>query len=251
MHLTLASASYAEDSGYLAMQDLAGLAQRLDIDYRLVGGHMVSLLVAASGVAGVPGRDTGDADFGVPSAVARDPRLLSELQRMGYSQTSGNRCERPAGELTLTIDVLAPSYTGRIETNRAHGDLVLDEIPGLNFALTEPGLHLALTVRLTSGSQLDAEITVPSYLSALCLKALAFASRSAGKDAFDVWRLLEAAHTVGLSGEQWPDSVTPNTAVATLRRDFGRAGGHGLAARPERAQVRTRVRALVAAACGP
>jgi hypothetical protein len=44
--LTLVSTSRAADAGYLALADLAQIATAMDADYRIVGGHMVTLLVA-------------------------------------------------------------------------------------------------------------------------------------------------------------------------------------------------------------
>lgn len=130
--LELVSTSRAQDAAYLALNDLAALASRIGGDYRIIGGHMVTLLVAASGATGVPDRETADADFGAPFSVIRDRRLLDELYNRGYRQTgAANRFERNIGDLPLTIDVLAPSYSGRHEPNQAHGELVVDEIPGL------------------------------------------------------------------------------------------------------------------------
>jgi hypothetical protein len=76
VRLSLLSTSRSGDAGYLAAKDLAEIAATLEVDYRLVGGNAVSLLVAASGAAStVPGRETADADFGAAFEVIGDPRL--------------------------------------------------------------------------------------------------------------------------------------------------------------------------------
>lgn len=62
--INLASTSRAEDSGYHAVKDVADIAAEMGSDYRLIGGHMVSLLVAFYGVTDVPNRETADADMG-------------------------------------------------------------------------------------------------------------------------------------------------------------------------------------------
>lgn len=153
--LELVSTSRAQDAAYLALNDLAALASRIGGDYRIIGGHMVTLLVAASGATGVPDRETADADFGAPFSVIRDRRLLDELYNRGYRQTgAANRFERNIGDLPLTIDVLAPSYSGRHEPNQAHGELVVDEIPGLGYALAQPARQITAGVRLTDGAEI-------------------------------------------------------------------------------------------------
>lgn len=57
--LILASTSRSEDAGYLVLADVASVAEGLDADYRLVGGHMVSILVALHKVTDVPSRRDG------------------------------------------------------------------------------------------------------------------------------------------------------------------------------------------------
>jgi hypothetical protein len=88
--LVLASTSRAADGGYLALSDLAQIAATLDADYRIIGGHMVTLLVAAHGVADqVPLRETLDADFGALPQVIADPRLSQVLRATRTLSTCG------------------------------------------------------------------------------------------------------------------------------------------------------------------
>jgi hypothetical protein len=47
--LDLIAGSRAEEAGYLALADISRLAEQTGIDYRIVGGQMVGLHVAASG----------------------------------------------------------------------------------------------------------------------------------------------------------------------------------------------------------
>lgn len=49
--LVVASTSRAADGGYFALADLAQIAAVMNASYRIVGGHMVTLLAAAHGVA--------------------------------------------------------------------------------------------------------------------------------------------------------------------------------------------------------
>ena len=75
--LSLVSSSRAQDAGYLALRDVGEAAVALGASYRIVGGHMVSLLVARYEVANVPARETADADFGASYEVVADPRLVA------------------------------------------------------------------------------------------------------------------------------------------------------------------------------
>lgn len=138
-HVTLASTSNAEDAAWLAVADVAAVATDLGIDYRLIGGNSVALLVRVHDAATqVPDRATADADMGVSFEVCADPRLVPALTALGYDRQSGNRFIRTQGTRALVIDVLAPSYLGRLMSNQPHGDLVVDEIPGLLDALRLP-----------------------------------------------------------------------------------------------------------------
>lgn len=244
--LELVSTSRAQDAAYLALADLAALATRIGGDYRVIGGHMVTLLVAASGVTGVPDRETADADFGIPFSVVRDRRLLDELRGRGYRQAgAANRFERSASDLQLTIDVLAPSYTGRHEPNRSHGELVVDEIPGLAYALARPARQITATVHLTNGADIATTILTPELIPALCIKALAYRSRFADKDALDLWRLLESAYAEHLTASDWPSRPTPMAAAEVLHRQFGRPDGAGIRGLTHDRAQRARIQALV------
>ena len=259
--LVLASAGRASDAAFLAAADLAAIATALDVPYRLIGGNAVTLLVAVHGVGRqVPARETADADFGAEPSVVADPRLLAALQDAGYRRSEGNRFVRqhtqPADgdELTaswhLVVDVLAPSYRGRLRTNRRLGELVVDEVPGLHLALARPGTTVDVSVRLTSGHVLDTVLVVPDVVSAICLKAYAYAGRLSARDAVDLWRLLEAARAAGVSATTWPTGPTAVEAAALLRRHLGGPGAGGLERVSPRPADRTRVRALVAHVVG-
>lgn len=208
--LVLVSTGRASDASFLAAADLAEIAGRLDVPYRLIGGNAVSLLVAVHGVDDlVPARETADADFGAEPRVVADPRLVQALLDRGYRQPEGNRFTRThtlptlAGAATtdrdLVVDVLTPSYQSRLVTNQPHGTLVVDEVPGLHLALARPGTTVTIQVRLTSGHVVDARLVVPDVVSAICLKAYAYDGRLFARDAVDLWRLLEAVRAAGIS----------------------------------------------------
>jgi hypothetical protein len=156
--LVVSSTTRAQDAGYHALADVAEVTASLDMEYRIVGGHMVSLLVQAYEATAAPARETADADVAAPFQVLGDPRLVPALIARGYVQRAGNRFAKRSPEgLDLVIDLLAPSYTGTHNPSRPIGDLVVDEIPGLSFALSVAPTVLSLEIELLSGGWCEAD----------------------------------------------------------------------------------------------
>jgi hypothetical protein len=202
--------------------DVAAVATDLGIDYRLIGGNCVALLVHVHDAATqVPDRATADADMGVSFEVCADPRLVPALTALGYDRQSGNRFIRTQGTRALVIDVLAPSYLGRLMSNRPHGDLVVDEIPGLLDALRLPPILVAARAILTDASQVDVRVPLPDVRAALVMKAHAYAGRLGDNDALDIWRLLQSVDNAGHAADDWPwehRARRRSTSAPTLRR---------------------------------
>lgn len=230
----LTSAGRAQDGALLAAADVASIA-------------------AADRV---PARETADADFGVPYELAAAPQLLSELRAHGYEQASGNRFVRTEevpgalSALDLVIDILTPSYTGRLESNQPRGDLVVDEVPGLQLALARPGVHVRAAADLTTGQSAEMDLVLPDPLSALCLKAYAYRGRMSDRDALDVWRLLEVAREAGTTPADWSGQGARRDAQQQIIRSFGRAGAPGTTRATSSRAEQARIRALVAAVVG-
>jgi hypothetical protein len=223
------------------------------VAYRLIGGNAVSLLTSVHGVGDrVPARDTADADFGASYDVVCDPRLPRALAQRGYLRSAGNRFVRtdPGTGDELAIDVLAPSYTGQLRVNQPRGDLWVDEVPGLAFALARPATVVIAEVVLTSAVSLHAELLLPDVIAALCLKAYAYAGRLHPRDALDIWRLLEAAHAADVRANGWPRSATGSDAAQILHRHFGRPSSNGTADATSATAHQARIRALVAQVVG-
>ncbi len=226
------------------MRDLAAVADGVDIEYRLVGGQMVRLHVALADVPEPVVRVTQDADMGVAATSARDPALVPGLEALGYTRPgASNRFIRTTDNgLRLVIDVLAPAWGRRLVPNQPHGDMVLDEIPGLSLALARAGEQVDLTVTMLDGTAVLFPSVIPEINSALCVKALAWSSRLAAKDAVDVWRLLRAHRQRIPEPVEWRDSGVQGDAAAILRADFARPAGGGVRAattdRAEQAEIR-------------
>jgi hypothetical protein len=249
--IDLASTSRSGDAGYLAVRDVAAIAGELVLEYRLIGGVSVALLTEVHGVADrVPARETADADFGAYPATIGDARLTRALLDHGYARAGGNRFTREAHrtpqDLLLAVDLLTPSYTGRLETNVAVGDLSVDAVPALGLALATPPTRVRARLTLTDGEVLDVPLALPDVSAALCIKALAFVGRRSPRDAVDVWRLLEAAHAAGVRAEGWnPDGVGARLdASRIVHREFGTPAGPGMRAATRDRGLQARIRAL-------
>jgi hypothetical protein len=240
--LSLLSTSNAQDAGYLALADVAALAGGLGLDFRIVGGHMVSLLVSAYEASGAPARETADADMGATFDVFADERLRPAILERGYEAVAGNRFSRTdAVGRQLVIDLLAPSYDGRHRPNQAHGDFVLDEVPGLSLALALPASVLDLEVELSAGQSLSFDVPVPPPVPALAMKAEAYRSRLLDKDAVDIWRLLEVAERAGVTPADWERPGIRTDARRVLHEYFGRRNAAGTFAAAREDEIRTRI----------
>jgi hypothetical protein len=240
--LSLLSTSNAQDAGYLALADVAALAGGLRLEFRIVGGHMVSLLVNAYEASRAPARETADADMGATFDVFADERLRPAILKHGYEAVAGNRFSRTdAVGRELVIDLLAPSYSGKHQPNQTHGDFVLDEVPGLSLALALPALVLDVEIELRAGQRLSFDVPVPPPVPALAIKAVAYRSRLLDKDAVDIWRLLEVAARAGVTPADWEPPGTRTDARRVLHEYFGRRNAPGTVAAARADEIRTRI----------
>jgi hypothetical protein len=184
--LTLGASSVTDDLGYVALSDLAQALGDIAAHYRVIGGHMVTMLAARRQLGADLYRETGDVDLGIPPIVARDQHVVSRLKDIKYKQVAGNRFAReladiPAGMIGESdsanpetfIDVLIPAYTSRAHENvRVGEDLFTTEVFGLQLALARPAVTIALTLHRLNGETLQCELPFADELSALVLKSL-------------------------------------------------------------------------------
>lgn len=226
------SQSRGEDAAHRAAADVA---DALDVaDYRLIGGQMVTLLVAKYEPPDAPQRATADADAGVVRAAITDGSILDAFLARGYVKHGGNRFVRDRD----AIDVLVPAAASRARHNRQVGALIVDEAPGLAFAFSRKPDGITVTATLTDGRERTYTASVPDPLAALALKALAWDARFTDKDVLDIHRCLATTFAAGVGPGDWPDHPEATRARRILR------GTHAVR-RP------TAVRALIAAVCGP
>lgn len=120
--VVLGATSVADDLGYVALADLASILG--SSTYRIIGGHMVTALVARWQLGAELYRETGDTDLGVPPVVVREEGVIGRLLERGYEQVEGNRFARPIDDIPVAVrgvegprsavvDVLVPAYRRR------------------------------------------------------------------------------------------------------------------------------------------
>lgn len=269
--IVLRATSVADDLGFVALGDLAAVVAAEGATHRLIGGHMVTALVARWGLGPEFYRETGDSDLGVPPMVITGGDLLGRLRGLGYEQTAGNRFAREISDIPIrldgggdeprraVVDVLVPSYTSRVRQNRRIGeDLVTTEVPGLAFALKRPAIDLDLHLSRLNGDERFLRLSFPDEVAALVLKANATTVRSKDTDIIDVWRCLEVALAAAVVPSEFDDGRAAE-AKTILRKVFQDRKGPGMAAlvaaqglSAEAGDVRyTRVRALLDRVLGP
>lgn len=269
--LVLGAASVADDLGYVALADLGrALGEGVGTNYRVIGGHMVTALVARWQLGPEMYRETGDTDLGVPPVVVRDHHVIERLMQLGYERIAGNRFARPIDDVPVrilgerekppqaVIDVLIPAYTSRARHDRRVSDeLVTTEVLGLPTALNRPPVLLALELHRLNGERLNIDIAFPDEVAALVLKAFATRVRNKATDVVDVWRCLEVAFVADVGPHEFTDGDRVE-AAGHIRAVFDRRDGPGMRAlEAEQRLTRTaaderftRLRALIARILG-
>jgi hypothetical protein len=112
--LTLGAASVADDLGYVALSDLARALGDIPADFRVIGGHMVTMLAARWQLGHELYRETGDVDLGITPIIARDHHVVGRLKDLDYTQVAGNRFARgqaPSGQTPLRAQA-SPNIIG-------------------------------------------------------------------------------------------------------------------------------------------
>jgi hypothetical protein len=224
--INVISMSNAADLGYRALADVAAASEGVPLtDYRIVGGHMVQLLIHAYPTPGATERSTADADAGINEAVAAGQNLHNRLLERGYEASKGNhyirKCEDGA---LIEVDLLIPhDGVGRPMSRSTHvNGRGFDAIPGLKFALAVTPLLVEVKVFLF-GEKVDLAfiVPVPDVEAALILKALAWGSRTTDKDLADISSLMEIAqlHKTSLTNWGYADE---RLAATGQRKDAAR-----------------------------
>lgn len=270
--LVLTAGSVVDDLGYAALADVASALEGVTEDYRVIGGHMVTMLAARWQLGAELYRETGDVDLGVPPIVARDYAVVSRLKQLNYEQVAGNRFAKtipdiPAGlsdegvaqRPEAVIDVLIPAYTSRARENVAVSEeLFTTEVPGLGIALSRSPVQLTLEFRRLNGEIRQVDLLFADEVSALVLKSLATQVRHKDTDVADIWRCLEIAFAAGVTPPDFRGGIKAESA-ARIRELFRSRRSLGMTTLAARLQLPanvaderfTRIYALVDRVIGP
>ena len=255
--LVLPSLSAAMDGGLTAIVEVAEILAGVGklAESRLIGGVAVLFHQQRLSID-LPLRATGDADFGLPPYLLREPDLVAAIEGRGYRKVLGNRWERPIDATRVaSVDLLIPTYRSRARDTVRIGDVVTTEVPGLAEALRRPGIEADVAIVLTNGATIGARVVIPDAASTLALKAWARTVRQESRDAEDLWRCLEIALADGVTAKTLHDDATLAQITPILRRELGPDGASlGVitadVTQAEGARRRTRIRALLAAVAG-
>lgn len=188
--------SRTDELAFRALAEIIAITS--DQDARIIGGHMVALLMAAFPVPDVAARRTRDADTAITNELAGSGVLHDRLLARGWSSTSGNNYIRRADGLApsgkpapeMSVDLLVPSYDGQFRP-ALHGDRAFDSAPGLDLALAAEPIEIAARVRLLNGTTMEFTARVPTVEIALIIKSYAYRLRLLDRDVEDIYRLLE------------------------------------------------------------
>jgi hypothetical protein len=260
-----------DDLGFVALADVSrAIGDEPGVPYCVIGGHMVTALVARWGLGAELYRVTADADLGVPPVLVQDAGLIERLIGQGYRRRAGNRFFRIVDDIPVEltgaiqpdreaiIDILVPAYTRRPRQNLKFGEhLVTTEVPGVAFALNRGPIQMSLELHRLNGQRLDIMLAFPDEVGALVLKSLATGVRSRPTDTVDIWRCLEVAFVAGLGPGAFREGI-PAESAAVVRSMFARRDGHGMTtlagqqglSDPGADERFTRLRALIARVLG-
>lgn len=159
--LEVRSWSSADDLGYLGQQAVAEAAG--GEDYRIVGGHMVRLLLLAYPVERAVQRTTTDADAAAPD-VEVVGSIVDRLKGQDFAQEGGNVYTKAVDEdRKVEINLLLARQGGSagIKPRVVEGVGQVDTLPELAFVLLQPAIYVTLTAHLTTGETLAYTVPIP------------------------------------------------------------------------------------------
>lgn len=191
-HIRVHALSVADDLGYrgqLAVsQTVSGRS-----DYRLIGGHMVRLLLHVYPSERAVPRSTVDADTALGDVEVIGV-VTRQLQEDGFIKVGGNVLKKTvAPDQDVEINFLLPrdDYKTGIKSINVQSVGQVDTLSELSFALNSPAVVIDVEARLLGGEIIEYQTRVPSVEVAAILKAHSWSSRHSTKDLADLNTLLE------------------------------------------------------------
>lgn len=195
--LALRSTSAADDLGYLGQQAIAQ-AMSEGQDYRIIGGHMTRLLLAAYPTEAAIPRSTLDADAAIGDVEVIGP-LAADLLEQDFTKERANKFVKAVEGGEVEINLLLPRHENPhagLRTRTVEGVGAVDTLPELSWALLGEPLVLDVSATLRDGRTLEYRTLIPDLEVAVVLKAHAWRARRSQKDGdlADLQTLFEIRH---------------------------------------------------------
>lgn len=195
--LHVVAMSNADELGYLGQKAVAHAIAPED-DYRIIGGHMVRLLLEVYPTPAATPRSTLDADAAVGDVEVVGP-LSASLMAQDFVKERGNVFRKQVdGERSIEINLLLSRFdhSQGIRPRSVEGVGQVDTLPELHWAMLHEPVILDVTAELRNGRTIEYRTRVPGVEAAVVLKAHAWKIRrmSADKDLADLNTLFEIRH---------------------------------------------------------
>ncbi|GAA1890364.1 nucleotidyl transferase AbiEii/AbiGii toxin family protein [Paeniglutamicibacter psychrophenolicus] len=162
-------------------------------EYRIIGGHMVRLLLHVYPTAAAIPRSTTDADTAIGDLEVAAP-LTQNFLDQNFTKQGGNLFYREvAPGQRIEINVLAPRTgpTRGIKPRTVPGVGQIDTLPELAYVFNHEPLILNVEAELSESETITYQTRVPDVEEAVVLKAHAWRERQSAKDVADLHTLLE------------------------------------------------------------
>lgn len=162
-------------------------------EFRIVGGHMVRLLLHVYPTAQVVPRSTLDADAAIGNVEVVGP-VVHSLMKQKFTKEKGNLFSRTLeGGERVEINLLLPRSgpAPGVRSQAVPGVGEVDTLPELSFAMNQSPLVLDVTAELIGGRTIRYRTIIPDPETAVIVKAHSWNNRRAAKDLADLHSLLE------------------------------------------------------------
>lgn len=184
--------SLSDALGYRGQKAVAD-AVAPETDYRIVGGHMVRLLLHVCPTPNATLRSTTDADTALGS-VEVVGSLSQNLVDHDFTKEGGNLFYRELAQghrIEVNVLLSREGPARGLRPTAVPGVGQVDTLPELRFALMTPALILDVTADLGEGKMLEYQTQIPGAEAAAVLKAHSWKERRSEKDLADLHSLLE------------------------------------------------------------
>ncbi|MDN5896629.1 MAG: hypothetical protein L0H93_21735 [Nocardioides sp.] len=196
-HLRIIASSKADELGYLGQQAVSDAVPPGE-DYRIIGGHMVRLLLELHPTPSTTPRSTLDADTAIGDLEVVGP-LSDALQAQGFTKKGGNVFTLEIDDDSTTeINVLLPrlDHASGLRPLMVEGVGQVDSLPELSWVMQNEPIVLDVTTVLRDGRSIEYRTRIPGVEAAVVLKAHAWKARrmATEKDLADLATLFEIRH---------------------------------------------------------